>query len=167
MEHRPAACAPADLTPDERKQQTTRLPATQTKKSMFLRFLSPKIAVPTRTSVAPSSTATGKSFVIPMEGAVVSSEIQFQAGRAIPEGRQNIYGTLPPAPASGGIVIKPSIDKRGARGAPPYPDAIYQAEIRIWSPRPATLTSSRTRGCIPSSSAMRFMSLARATWSTL
>src|SRR5437773_7894607 len=29
--------------------------------------LSPKMAVPTRTSVAPSSTAIGKSFVIPME----------------------------------------------------------------------------------------------------
>ncbi len=33
----------------------------------FLRLRSPKIAVPTRTSVAPSSTARAKSFVIPIE----------------------------------------------------------------------------------------------------
>src|SRR2546423_11443006 len=41
--------------------------AVHTAYSRFGLDLSPKIAVPTRTSVAPSSTATGKSCVIPID----------------------------------------------------------------------------------------------------
>src|SRR6266404_3679739 len=44
--------------------QTARSPSNH---SRLLRERSPKIAVPMRTSVAPSSTAIGKSFVIPMD----------------------------------------------------------------------------------------------------
>jgi hypothetical protein len=64
--------------------------------------------------------------------------------------------------ASGGIVIKPSIDKRGSARRRFH---ILAQFIRLKSnllPSPATLTSSKTRGCIPSLLRDAVMSLTQA-----
>src|SRR5205823_1207876 len=79
----------------------------------------------------------------PWKGAGVSSEIQFQAGRATSEGRQNIYATFPPAPPVAGLSLSLRSTNAAARGALPYLDAIYQAEIRTCSPRLPHLPRAR------------------------
>ena len=66
----------------------------------IVRFLAPKIAVPTRTSVAPSSTATSKSWLIPIESSLQLRSVdtlgeQILADRPkAPEERTRLFGVV-------------------------------------------------------------------------
>src|SRR6266536_596704 len=135
--------------------------------SRFGRVRSPKIAVPTRTSVAPSSTAIGKSFVIPMEscGSLRSNSFSYASRNS--RNPTKYFRDASAFSASGGIIINPSMDNRGNARSSSICSRSFWGENPNLLPSPATLTSSKIRGCIPSSSAIRFISCASANESTL
>ena len=134
----------------------------------FLSFdRSPKIAVPTRTSVAPSSMPIGKSSSFPSKAAADSRGILF-AERISQFAKLNkIFPRASASSASGGIHISPTMDNRGSASSASICSRNLSGRNPNLLPSPATLTSSKTRGCNPSSSAIRLMSCASARESTL
>ena len=100
----------------------------------YLRRVRSKIAVPTQTSVAPSSAANCEIFGHPIEAGQDPHGILFAGDRATRAIEQNISGTLRLSSASGGIVIRPKIDNRGSEEAIPFLRASF-GRIRTCSPR--------------------------------
>src|SRR5438132_312418 len=123
--------------------QTARSPPNH---SRLVRERSPKIAVPTRTSVAPSSTAIGKSFVIPMDrwGSFTSNSFSSTARNS--RSRTKDFRDASASSATGGIIIKPSIDNRGNASSNSISARTFSGLKPNLLPSPATFTSRKTRG---------------------
>ncbi len=77
----------------------------------FSRPAGPKIAVPTRTMVAPSATAISKSWLIPMESSGRGGRSRPGADPEAHATRENTDATLRASAPNGGIAIRPRTAK--------------------------------------------------------
>src|SRR6266849_1921291 len=132
--------------------------------------LSPKIAVPTRTHVDPSSIATSKSCDMPIESTSISTAgkrrdaIRSRISRSCRKKRRALSGSS----EYGGMVISPRILRLPHCGAPKriWSNSCEVGATPLFASSPPTLISIRIGSVLPAFSAAPFSFSASRTEST-